>query len=104
MSSGKYLSVFLNFITCQKRFTLNKWKTEIGKSRFLKLYSLENIELNGDGKKENKKEIEDPDKGKSDETSHKEKIAQSRKFKKLNKKNRKGETTLHTACIKVWIS
>ena len=104
MNSGKYLSIFLNFITCKKRFTLSKWKTEIGKSRFFELYSLENIELNGDRKKENKKEIEDTDKRKTDETSHKEKIAQARKLKKLNKKNRKGETTLHTACIKVWIS
>ena len=104
MSLGKYLPVFLKFTPCQKHFTVNKWKTEIGKSRFLKLYSLENMELNGDRKKENKKEIKDPDKRKTDETSHKEKIAQARKLKNLNKKNRKGETTLHTACIKVWIS
>ena len=103
MSSGKYLPVFLKFIPCRKLFILNKWKTELGKSRFSKLYSLENVQLNGDRKKENK-EIEEPDKRKTDQTSHKEKIAQARKLKNLNKKNRKGETTLHTACIKVWIS
>ena len=103
MSSGKYLPVFLKFIPCRKLLILNKWKTELGKSRFSKLYSLENVQLNGDRKKENK-EIEEPDKRKTDQTSHKEKVAQARKLKNLNKKNRKGETTLHTACIKVWIS
>ena len=62
------------------------------------------MELHGDRKKENKKEIEEPEKRKTGQTSHKEKVAQARKLKSLNKKNRKGEITLHTACIKVWIS
>ena len=67
----------------------------------MKLYSLESVELNGDRKNENKKEKEELEKAKADQTFHKEKVVQSRKLKNLNKKNRKGETALHTACIKV---
>ena len=67
----------------------------------MKLYSLESVELNGDRKNENKKEKEELEKAKADQTFHKVKVAQSRKLKNLNKKNRKGETALHTACIKV---
>lgn len=67
----------------------------------MKLYSLESVELSGDRKNENKKEEEEPEKTKADQISHKEKVAQARKLKNLNKKNRKGETALHTACIKV---
>ena len=67
----------------------------------MKLYSLESGELNGARKNENKKEKEELEKTKADQTFHKEKVAQARKLKNLNKKNRKGETAFHTACIKV---